>query len=163
GLHGLYLIVNHAWRAALRAVGLASLPSTRTTRWLGVALTLFAVVVAWVPFRAVDIAATMRVYRGMAGLNGAELPAHYAAYFGPLRLALDWLHVRFVAHEVMFSLGLQAPMLAAVLLVALALPSGYRVITGAVGDGESPVLVGLMRGVLARPNAANAVWVAAVL
>jgi alginate O-acetyltransferase complex protein AlgI len=163
GLHGVYLIVNHAWRACMRAAGLASLPSARVTRWLGVALTLLAVVVAWAPFRAADLATTKRVYEGMAGLNGAELPGHYAAYFGPLRQALDWLDVRFVEHEVMFSLGLQAPILAAVLLVALAAPSGYRVITGAVGDRESPVLVGLMRAVLARPNAANAVWIALVL
>jgi len=162
GLHGAYLIVNHGWRATRRALGVAG-PAAWPARWLGVGLTLVCVVVAWAPFRAADLAATWRVYAGMAGLNGAELPNRYAGYFGPLRGALEWAHLRFVEHEVMFSLGLQAPILAAVLLLALAPPSGYRVITGTVGDGESRALVALMRGVLARPNLANAVWLAALL
>jgi predicted membrane channel-forming protein YqfA (hemolysin III family) len=37
-------------------------------------LTLLAVVVAWVPFRASNLAATVAMLRGMAGCNGIALP-----------------------------------------------------------------------------------------
>jgi hypothetical protein len=40
----------------------------------GRALTLLAVVVAWVPFRATSIDATLAMLRGMAGCNGFALP-----------------------------------------------------------------------------------------
>jgi alginate O-acetyltransferase complex protein AlgI len=43
-------------------------------RPFGQALTLLAVTVAWVPFRAVSLANTMAVLRGMAGGNGIALP-----------------------------------------------------------------------------------------
>ncbi len=64
GLHGLYLIVHKLWRK----LGWP-LP------WpLAQALTLLAVVVAWVPFRAEGMQPTLGMFRGMAGLNGFALP-----------------------------------------------------------------------------------------
>jgi alginate O-acetyltransferase complex protein AlgI len=68
GLHGLYLVLHHLWDHA-------------APRWLrlpkraGQALTLAAVLLAWVPFRAPDMAATVAMLRGLAGLNGIALPA----------------------------------------------------------------------------------------
>lgn len=61
GLHGLYLLVQRwfPWR----------LP-----RPVAHVLTLLAVVVAWVPFRATGFAATVAMLRGMVGLNGVALP-----------------------------------------------------------------------------------------
>ena len=163
GLHGVYLIVNHAWRALKRATPLAALPSTRATRSLALLLTLLVVVVAWTPFRAADLASAMRVYAGMAGFNGAELPLHYGAYFAPLRPVLDLLQVRFVDREIMFSLGLQTPMLVAMLALALLPPNGFRIISGTVGDGENPALVAAMRRVLATPGPLNAIWLSLVV
>jgi D-alanyl-lipoteichoic acid acyltransferase DltB (MBOAT superfamily) len=76
GLHGLYLMVFHAWRRGVDALGLG--PSLRPLRpvlapiaWL---LTFIAVVVAWVFFRAADLDAALSMLRGMAGMNGALLP-----------------------------------------------------------------------------------------
>jgi hypothetical protein len=43
-------------------------------RLLARALTLLAVVVAWVPFRATGFDASVAMLRGMAGLNGLALP-----------------------------------------------------------------------------------------
>jgi alginate O-acetyltransferase complex protein AlgI len=64
GLHGCYLIVHRLWgRLGWR------LPAP-----LAQALTLLAVVVAWVPFRADGMPATLGMLRGMAGLNGFALP-----------------------------------------------------------------------------------------
>jgi len=68
GLHGLYLIVHRLWAGMGGRLGLR-LPGP-----LAQALTLLAVVVAWVPFRADGVAATIGMLRGMAGLNGFALP-----------------------------------------------------------------------------------------
>ena len=69
GLHGFYLVAHQLFR---RAGGrLPALPAQ--------ALTLLAVMVAWVPFRADGMNATLAMLRGMAGLNGIALPAKIIA------------------------------------------------------------------------------------
>ncbi|MBN8872650.1 MAG: MBOAT family protein [Rhodospirillales bacterium] len=64
GLHGLFLVVHAAWTR--RGWALPRLPAQ--------ALTLLAVTLAWVPFRADGMAATWAMLRGMAGANGIALP-----------------------------------------------------------------------------------------
>ena len=71
GLHGLYLVVHGQFRWKLPAAA-------------GRALTLLAVVVAWVPFRASGLDATVAMLRGMAGLNGIALPQMIVHAFPPL-------------------------------------------------------------------------------
>ena len=67
-LHGLMLVSAHLWRRHLGRHRLPALPAQ--------ALTLLAVVLAWVPFRAADLPTTWRVYAGLAGLgpDTAALP-----------------------------------------------------------------------------------------
>jgi len=80
-LHGLFLTVNHLWRAGRKALGhdldRSSFVGCMTSR----ALTLLAVIVAWVFFRAESWPDAFAVLRGMAGLNGVLLPATWAAIF----------------------------------------------------------------------------------
>ena len=80
GLHGLYLVLNHAWRAArgrwFRDFALPPAPA----RLLGQLLTFVAVVVAWVFFRAESFAAAQAMLEGMAGLNGIGKTDPY--YYG---------------------------------------------------------------------------------
>ncbi|MGH7041270.1 MAG: MBOAT family O-acyltransferase [Acetobacteraceae bacterium] len=65
GLHGIFLVVHTTWRrAGWRLPG----PAAQ-------ALTLLAVVAAWVPFRATGLGVALSVLRGMAGLHGVTLPA----------------------------------------------------------------------------------------
>ncbi|ATQ70269.1 MULTISPECIES: MBOAT family O-acyltransferase [Methylosinus] len=61
GLHGLYLLIAHAWS------GWGRLALPRPLGWL---LTLAAVVVAWVPFRAASVGDAANILAGMAGLHG---------------------------------------------------------------------------------------------
>ena len=61
GLHGLYLVACTQCRFTLR-------------RAAAQALTLLAVVVAWVPFRAASGTAAVGMLAGMAGANGIALP-----------------------------------------------------------------------------------------
>ncbi len=60
GLHGAYLVINHLCRNFLPA-------PPKAFAW---ALTMLAVVIAWVFFRASNFDQAMMVLRGMAGLNG---------------------------------------------------------------------------------------------
>lgn len=64
GMHGMFLVINHWWRSS-GGEG-RRLPGPHT----GKALTLFAVVVAWVLFRAENFEAAMSVFGGMVGANG---------------------------------------------------------------------------------------------
>ncbi|HET6234733.1 MAG TPA: MBOAT family O-acyltransferase [Acetobacteraceae bacterium] len=74
GLHGLLLIVHRLWgRLGWRLPG----P-------VGQTLTLLAVVVAWVPFRAEGVDSTLGMLRGMAGLNGITLPQMIVDAWPPL-------------------------------------------------------------------------------
>ena len=61
GLHGLYLVLHAQCRVTL-------------PRALAQGLTLLAVIVAWVPFRAASAAAAQSMLAGMAGLHGVALP-----------------------------------------------------------------------------------------
>jgi len=68
-LHGGYLVGNHAWRLARHKAGV-TLGGRWWTRALGVGITFTAVVLAFVPFRAPDMAVTLDVWSAMAGANG---------------------------------------------------------------------------------------------
>jgi D-alanyl-lipoteichoic acid acyltransferase DltB (MBOAT superfamily) len=65
GLHGAFLIL-HGWS---RRIGI------RLPPLLSHAITLAAVLIAWVPFRASSVPACIEFYRGLLGLNGITLPA----------------------------------------------------------------------------------------
>lgn len=75
GLHGVFLVVNHAWRAAWR--GLRWAPPAPVV-WLGCAtgwiLTFTCVVVGFVFFRAESLGTAIEMLKGMAGMNGTVLP-----------------------------------------------------------------------------------------
>ncbi|EHR71983.1 putative membrane protein involved in D-alanine export [Burkholderiales bacterium JOSHI_001] len=68
GLHGLYLVVNHAWSAWRSTAGDGD--AGPMERVVSHTLTLLAVVVAWVFFRAHTVEDALRVLGGMSGLAG---------------------------------------------------------------------------------------------
>jgi alginate O-acetyltransferase complex protein AlgI len=69
GLHGLYLVVNHGWRAIRPARLLDRIPA-RLRQTAALAVTFAAVVAAWVVFRAPDIATAGRLLGSMTGAFG---------------------------------------------------------------------------------------------
>jgi D-alanyl-lipoteichoic acid acyltransferase DltB (MBOAT superfamily) len=77
-LHGLYLVVNHLWRALRGHLDGGPGTSTALGRHLGQGITFVAVVVAWVFFRSEDMGTAVRMLRAMAGSNGLGLPASMA-------------------------------------------------------------------------------------
>ena len=91
GLHGLYLVINHAARALYKR-GMPRLPA-----WLGFVLTTIGMLVAWVFFRAETFDGAFRTIAGLFGANGIALPLHWQASFGAIveRLAAAGLPIGF--------------------------------------------------------------------
>ena len=107
-LHGFYLLVNHGWRhfrlartagsnetapgvfAKIRrsVIGLVGTSASHI-------LTLTAVIVAWVLFRAESMDVAGRVLTGMAGLNGVALPEQWLYSHASLATTLQTFGVRF--------------------------------------------------------------------
>jgi D-alanyl-lipoteichoic acid acyltransferase DltB (MBOAT superfamily) len=83
-LHGLYLVANHAWRAAFPPI------DAWWSRGTARLVTLLAVVIAWVPFRAPTLSAAAEIYRGMT-----NLPQPLGHKLGPIADALTWCGVHF--------------------------------------------------------------------
>ena len=76
-LHGLYLIVNHAWRQygpTQRGLDL----NTSAATFVGFALTFVAVAFSMVLFRAPNVATAINIMQGMIGLHGITLPTKLA-------------------------------------------------------------------------------------
>jgi hypothetical protein len=77
-LHGLYLIVNHAWRQYGPQSERDKDLNILVTTVVGFALTFVAVVFAMVLFRAPNVATAINVMKGMVGLHGITLPLNLA-------------------------------------------------------------------------------------
>ena len=85
GLHGLYLIVNHAWRALRRG---GPEDAGVVEAWASQIVTFLAVVVAWVFFRAEGFAAAFRMVNGMIGMNGITAPQQTLSHLAELLILL---------------------------------------------------------------------------
>jgi alginate O-acetyltransferase complex protein AlgI len=90
-LHGLALAANHGWNTLRIAAVLRGRPWWRAFAFL---LTFLLVVVAWVFFRAPDLATAGRVLAGMAGQHGAQLPEAILQGAGPLGAIATGLGIR---------------------------------------------------------------------
>jgi D-alanyl-lipoteichoic acid acyltransferase DltB (MBOAT superfamily) len=94
-LHGGYLVVNHGWRALRTLLGHDLKTSSAAGRACGCVLTFIAVVVAWVVFRASDMASALTMLKAMGGVNGMVLPDFWLPKWGVVGA---WL----AAHGVVF-------------------------------------------------------------
>lgn len=83
-LHGVFLVINHGWRALRVALGQDLSRSSRGGRMLAQLVTLLVVVVAWVFFRAADMGSAVALLRSMCGLHGIALPGAIMQGLGPL-------------------------------------------------------------------------------
>ncbi len=81
-LHGVYLVINHAWLALRRRLGHNRHQTTPWGRRVGCGITFVAVVAGWVVFRADTVPAALNMLSGMAGLNGFTLPDVWLAKWG---------------------------------------------------------------------------------
>jgi D-alanyl-lipoteichoic acid acyltransferase DltB (MBOAT superfamily) len=79
-LHGLYLIINHAWRKLRFEVLKVSSKVGRVELFFAKSLTLIAVIIGWVYFRADTVNGANNMIYAMAGGNGISLPASLEVY-----------------------------------------------------------------------------------
>jgi alginate O-acetyltransferase complex protein AlgI len=89
GLHGFYLVVNHAWQALRERLGFRN--PGRAWGAMSVLLTFLAVVVAWVFFRAANFRDAVTILEGMTGRNGFAIPQPLLAALGSVGNALSRL------------------------------------------------------------------------
>ena len=106
GLHGIFLLVNHAWRG-LRG----ERETTLFRQWSARVFTFLLVVLAWVFFRAESFDAARRIFDGMRGRHGwiNGPPPDAAAWFSKLlriwrrdpgrRLACSRAHAAHLLHR----------------------------------------------------------------
>ncbi len=100
GLHGTYLALNHAWRAALERLGVEHVRRRLAYRSTAFAATFVSVAFAWVFFRADSLRSAQRVLaamvsvdwaalreRGSALVEGSSPAAVVAAVFHPANLS----------------------------------------------------------------------------
>ncbi len=101
-LHGVYLIINHAWRGfrSQYAQGGALIRRAESLFYHGI--TFLAVVVAWVYFRAENLDIAHGILSGMAGLNGISVPIEWLGRSPEFVEALKSAHIKF---EPLISVG----------------------------------------------------------
>ena len=92
-MHGAGLAINHLWRTMRPGSSEPGLLGT----WTGRIATFVFVAIAWVMFRATDMATAINVLKGMIGANGLVLPDTYFNLLGGLGPKLAGLGVRFEA------------------------------------------------------------------
>ena len=89
GLHGAYLVINHAWRKVRHYFGADLTHSTPIGRGLSRLITFIAVMVAWTFFRADNFSDAFAVIAGMAGINGLVLSQSLAESMGGITPGLE--------------------------------------------------------------------------
>ena len=129
GIHGILLVVNHAWHALRRWIGWQQ----GAMGWFGPAaarvLTFLAVTLAWVPFRAEDLTTSGSMLASLFGVNGIGLPAGlesvvlHAAPWSVGLLGLDFAGT--FPHD-LAPWGRGLPWIAGLLAVALLAPNSAQ-------------------------------------
>jgi alginate O-acetyltransferase complex protein AlgI len=132
-LHGLYLILNHAWHELRRALGFPPGAPSSWGLWFGRAVTFLAVVVGWVFFRAESFEAAVLMLQGMAGLNGILLPEQLASSLAPVQDLLNTLNVEYAS---LAYFSFDQLLLSAVLLALVMLAPNTQQIMGYVGPNQ---------------------------
>lgn len=73
GLHGLYLLINHAWRIMSVSIGYEVKSVSRAHLFISRVITFFAVLLAWVFFRAENVESAILILSTMFGLSESHL------------------------------------------------------------------------------------------
>lgn len=126
-LHGVMLIINHAWRS-IRPRQWVSGRWGAAAGWL---VTFLAVTLAWVPFRAADMATAMQLWQTSLGLNGVVLPVAAESLVGAGGAVALFPHALFDNSAYagligLFGVSQPFPLLPLAALIAFALPNAYQ-------------------------------------
>lgn len=123
-LHGVYLMVNHGFRALLGEPRRARLQRVALYRWSSWALTLFAVVMAWVFFRAETLGGAVRMVQAMLLPAAIVQPVHALLWEAGLDRWQGWGSCAVLGATALFMPN--SNRIGEVVLMALARPSWWR-------------------------------------
>ena len=112
GLHGFYMMVNHAWRGFKEKMGFGN--GGRLAKLGAGSLTFFAVVVGWVFFRANSFSSAMSILHGMVGLYGVSLPRALEGKLGHYFSNYNWV----IYADTGFNIGLSIDSRKALLILS---------------------------------------------
>ncbi len=135
GLHGLYLIVNHAWQGILGRFGYTSSHASLPYRLLCGLLTFTAVVLAWVFFRSESLHAAINMIKGMAGWNGLSVPMAWVEDSKP-GLITQWLlanGARPTENNALFAGDAELRMIGVLLVICWLFPNTQQIFSGNEG------------------------------
>jgi len=125
-LHGLFLVINHAWRQYGPKLANPDGMKAQTVNFLSFVLCFLSVVAAMVLFRAVDVASAVNIFKGMVGLHGPGLPTMFADMLGltgfaPMTLLEGAVRWQDFAKGVLFLAGL--------FLIATLMPNSLQILS----------------------------------
>jgi D-alanyl-lipoteichoic acid acyltransferase DltB (MBOAT superfamily) len=124
-MHGIYLVVNHAWRFCGPRLFKSRGAYERVMIPAGFLLTFVAVVAAMVVFRAPTLGAASEVFAGAFGRNAIGLPPHLAERAGALIAALPSVFV-VSSGELERAVVPACAWIVALLVIALAVPNSLE-------------------------------------
>ncbi|CAG0991876.1 hypothetical protein ANRL2_03256, partial [Anaerolineae bacterium] len=87
GLHGLYLVINHAWTSLAKHINFPL--ETLVWKLVATTITFISVCFAWVFFRAEDMETAGRIVAGMLGGFGVGLPGAIGLRMGSVKPWFD--------------------------------------------------------------------------
>jgi len=148
----MYLLINHAWRDALAYLGLKL-----TGQWcISIAnvssqcLTLLAVVVAWVFFRADSLDAAKSILESMVGMHGISLLGSLQGLLSEQQVT--WLEAYGVSFTGMFYNGLANFNVGVVWVIVLIIATQILPNTQTVMRKYKAGLRGIYRHILEKPS-----------
>ncbi|PLY40761.1 membrane-bound O-acyltransferase family protein [Janthinobacterium sp. ROICE36] len=120
GLHGLYLVLQQAWQRFFGAARARWWPG-----WWSTFLTFLAVMLAWIFFRAPDVATAWDIAGALVGANGVSLPRGLASHAASLA---QWgLHPAFDGIRWIELAGPGLPVLLGAMLLAFRAPNTQEI------------------------------------
>ncbi|HEX2112903.1 MAG TPA: MBOAT family protein [Alphaproteobacteria bacterium] len=132
-LHGTYLVINHLWRA-WRPPGRKS---SIAGQWLAWALTLLALIVGWVIFRAETVGSAWTMLRGMAGANGVAFAPNMVEVFAPAAWLAETAGIRIAPLQFFYGPE-QALLTACLLLIVLFAPNSQQIMGYIAPNDDAP-------------------------
>jgi alginate O-acetyltransferase complex protein AlgI len=142
-VHGVYLIINHAWRKIGPGLWSSKERYDRFMRPAGFLLTFFCIVAAMVLFRAPTTHAAANVFQGMLGLHGVAFPPAVAHKLMAFKMAAHYVSVADIATKDFLK---QQLWLIGLLLIALAMPNVIQIMRAhdpMLGAKERPADTGV--------------------
>jgi alginate O-acetyltransferase complex protein AlgI len=153
-LHGVYLTINHGWRAVATQLWLDKRAYERVMRPAGLILTFVSVSTAMVFFRAPTIRCAIDILKGIFGLNGLALPQAFLDRLGPLTNTLRGFGVTADSAWTDQDFAKTGIWMLVLLFVALACPNTLQIL-----DRYEPAIgVKPRRGQLAIGRLGDAEW-----